>query len=149
MAKAIKKSSRQYLVHALAVCWASPNSVIGHAMGWYGASSRAQFPDGITEYYDNPILNRLRISAITFGNTINHATGVDPETPWPRYDCACDVTSLRAHECAHVRQYRWWGPFFIPAYLIAEAWARTFGNEINAFENAADDACTEARKEDV
>lgn len=135
------------VAHAALMWWAAPNSIIGHLLGWYAAGRRAKLADAITEYYDNPILDWLRISAITFGNTINHAPGVDPETPCLRYDCACNVTSLRAHECAHVRQYRLWGPFFIPAYLIAEAWARTFGSGINWFENAADDACTETREE--
>ena len=32
---------------------------------------------------------------------------------------ALDIT--RAHERVHVRQYELWGPFFLPAYLVAGA----------------------------
>lgn len=31
--------------------------------------------------------------------------------------CALEVT--RAHERVHVQQYESWGPFFVPAYLLA------------------------------
>ena len=46
----------------------------------------------------------------------------------------------RAHERVHVRQCEAWGPFFIPAYLIAGAWAWLRGEgayEGNYFERQA------------
>lgn len=44
------------------------------------------------------------------------------------------------HELVHVDQYGRWGPFFIPAYLVASLWARLKGHEAyrdNPFELAA------------
>jgi len=32
---------------------------------------------------------------------------------------ARSLEATRAHERAHVRQYEFWGPLFLPAYLIA------------------------------
>lgn len=49
-------------------------------------------------------------AAITFGHIV---IGGD--------QCALDLT--RAHERVHVRQCERWGPVFIPAYLLAGAWA--------------------------
>ncbi|HRI86695.1 MAG TPA: hypothetical protein PK869_00440 [Candidatus Hydrogenedentes bacterium] len=135
------------VAHIAGICWAAPNSIIGHCIGRF-ASARAKLPGGITEYHNNRILDRLGIAAIAFGNTINCATGVDPSSPWLRYDKTGNVTSLRAHECAHVSQYRHWGPFFLPAYLLCEAWARLLGNGINTFETAADDASTKTSRVD-
>lgn len=51
---------------------------------------------------------------------------------------ALEIT--RAHERVHVRQYEWWGPFFVPAYLFAGAWALMQGGHPyfdNRFEREA------------
>jgi hypothetical protein len=136
-------SNLRALTHALAIWWSSPNSIIGHGLGRIGATHHTLLPNHITEYYGNPILTKFRISAIVFGNTINYAPGVDPASPCARYDQTCNVTSLRAHENAHIHQYRACGIFFIPAYLLSEAWARTLGTGINPFETAADNASTD------
>lgn len=45
-------------------------------------------------------------SAMTLGHVI---LGIDPPT----------LDRVRNHEMVHVRQYERWGPFFIPAYLLA------------------------------
>src|SRR6185436_5147745 len=35
---------------------------------------------------------------------------------------AHDLERSRNHELVHVRQYEWWGPFFVPAYLSCSIW---------------------------
>ena len=52
----------------------------------------------------------------------------------------CDAHSLdwsRSHERVHVAQYERWGPFFLPVYAAASAWAVMTGRHFyrdNAFE---------------
>ncbi len=44
------------------------------------------------------------------------------------------------HEWIHVKQYVWWGPFFIPAYLLNSLWHWIYGEEPytdNDFERQA------------
>ena len=51
---------------------------------------------------------------------------------------ALEVT--RTHERVHVRQYEVWGPFFVPAYLLAGLWALARGGHPyfdNRFEREA------------
>ena len=64
--------------------------------------------------------------AITFGHVVLCIDEIDDET--------------LEHELVHVRQYETWGPFFIPAYLLASLSARTRGGHHyrdNRFEVAA------------
>lgn len=67
-----------------------------------------------------------RYRAITFGHVVLCVDKADAR--------------LLAHELVHVRQYERWGPFFVPAYLIASARARARGGRAyadNSFELAA------------
>lgn len=75
---------------------------------------------GAIEFYGRPIqwlfqwtpATRMA-SAMTLGHVI---VGTSRDA----LDHACD------HERVHVRQYERWGPFFVPAYLLASAvlWCR-------------------------
>jgi hypothetical protein len=50
------------------------------------------------------------------------------------------LLTTRAHERIHVRQNERWGPFFIPAYLMASLWALVTGRrpyKDNFFERQA------------
>jgi hypothetical protein len=50
---------------------------------------------------------------------------------------AHEAARLGPHERCHVRQYEFWGPFFVPAYLLAGVWAALHGgcpHADNAFE---------------
>ena len=52
---------------------------------------------------------------------------------------ALEVT--RAHERVHVRQYESWGPFFLPAYFLAGAYALAMGRHPyfdNRFERGSE-----------
>ncbi|MGV3484039.1 MAG: hypothetical protein ACO1RT_06460 [Planctomycetaceae bacterium] len=85
---------------------------MGVAIGWL-LGGRFQVVQGVIEVHGGSVakvLNRfwMPAMAITLGHCVLGQTqgGLD---------------ATRAHERVHVRQYERWGPFFIPAYLMA--WA--------------------------
>lgn len=83
-----------------------------------------QWVDGVLEAYGGKLTSLLRqpfwmsgpISAITFGHVV---LGCDQPT----------LKRTRVHERVHVRQYETWGPFFIPAYVLASLWIRFRGGD--------------------
>ncbi|MCU0925644.1 MAG: signal peptide prediction [Hydrogenophaga sp.] len=93
--------------------WASPNSLIGLALGvlLWPLGARMRRVDGVLEIAALGSAPRRRwpFAAITLGHVIvgSHAQ---------------ELERLRAHERVHVRQCERWGPFFLPAYLLAGAW---------------------------
>jgi hypothetical protein len=93
--------------------WASPNSLIGLALGLLlvPLGARMRRVDGVLEIAVCRQRPRRRwpFTAITFGHVIvgTHAQ---------------ELERLRAHEQVHVRQCERWGPLFLPAYLLAGAW---------------------------
>ena len=104
--------------------WASPNSVIGmlfvsSALGRHGGLALV---GGVLEVHSPFIAWVLRhctalpggVAAITFGHVV---LGVNRNA----------LRWTRDHERVHVRQYERWGPLFIPAYLLASAWAVVMG----------------------
>lgn len=115
--------------------WASPTSLIGLflALLCVLAGARWRRVDGVLEVAltgtgrsrrgeKGP--GRLPFVAITFGHVV---LGASPQ----------DLDRLRAHEHTHVRQCERWGPFFLPAYLLAGAWQWVRGRrayEDNPFE---------------
>jgi hypothetical protein len=119
----------------LPYAWALPNTLLGllGALVAGGTGGRVAWREGVFEACGGrlALLNRLRpeigIAAITFGHVI----------------LATDAGTLertRAHELIHVRQYEAWGPFFIPAYLVASLMARLRGGHSyydNRFEREA------------
>ncbi|MFZ5831211.1 MAG: hypothetical protein ACOY3P_14060 [Planctomycetota bacterium] len=57
---------------------------------------------------------------------------------WGRDQLCLDGS--REHEHVHVRQYERWGPFFLPAYLLASVWVAIRGRHPyfdNPFEREA------------
>ena len=116
--------------------WAGPNTLIGIALAI--ASLRrghVAIVDGVIEAH-SPFLRRaltsltplaLGADAMTLGHVVIARDGR-----------ALEFT--RAHERVHVRQYESWGPLFVPAYLIAGAWAMLRGGHPyfdNSFEREA------------
>lgn len=145
---------------SLARCWAASWSWVGHLLGRWGCRRGAPPPvirDGVVEYRDNPIMDRLPAAAIVFGNVINYRPLPDPETYWVRryddFEGTAPLISLREHEFQHVLQYRRWGPAFVPAYLAAELaarLARAAGRAaVNLFERAADNGCAPHSRRDT
>jgi len=92
----------------LGFVWTSPNTLLGIVLGLFtfqvpriadGAVIFDRAPRGITW-----LMPRLGRTAMTVGFVILSAERV--EGP------------LLAHERHHIRQYRAWGPLFIPIYLV-------------------------------
>ena len=117
-------------------------SWLGHLLGragqWLGAPPPDRY-ERITEYRSNPILARMGLSGIVFGNVVLYSVA-DPAMRVPRYDRQGCV-GLREHEWAHVAQYQGWGALFWVKYLAAEV-ARPFSvSRVNRYEMQADDSC--------
>ncbi|QOJ14072.1 MAG: hypothetical protein HRU75_05240 [Planctomycetia bacterium] len=121
----------------LAYLWASPTTLLGALMIPVALLSggRVRAVLGIIEVYGGAVALFLRhvvplrggATAMTLGHVV---LGLNRE--------ALDRT--RAHELVHVRQCERWGPLFIPAYLLAGAWALLRGRDPyrdNPFEREA------------
>lgn len=111
-----------WIVQCLLILWASPNSLLGIAIGLLSTllGGRMRLKQGALECYDGltrQLVRRLPTGPATAGITLGHvilgqtAEGLD---------------AVANHERVHVRQYERWGPLFIPAYffLSARAWYR-------------------------
>ena len=112
-----------YCLTAVRYLWALPNTVVGLMF------VPAAFPtggmevvDGVLEVHGPLIAAMLEnvvplpggAAAITFGHVV---LGRD----------RASLDHTRLHERVHVRQCERWGPAFIPAYLLAGAWASVLG----------------------
>jgi hypothetical protein len=122
---------------AFAYAWALPTTAVGLIL--VGVSlvtgARVSVVDGVMEAHGGVLTPMLRrfvplrggASAMTLGHVV----------------VARDVHALdrtRAHERAHVRQVERWGPFFLPAYLVASLIVATRGGHYywdNRFERDA------------
>lgn len=119
----------------LVYVWAFPGSLVGLVLipfALLGQGGGIQFFDGVLEGYGGWLPRVLQrpfwvcgpIAAITFGHVV---LGCDAAT----------IHRTRKHERVHVRQYELWGPFFIPAYVLASFWIRLRGGNMyldNPFE---------------
>jgi hypothetical protein len=126
------------MMRLAAYAWASPNSLIGFALGllMHLAGARSRVVRGVLEFsggvFGSAIAKpaiRIPFRAITFGHVI---LGVD----------AAALDAARDHEHVHVRQYEAWGPFFLPAYVASSLWQLLCGRRIyrdNWFERQAYD----------
>ncbi|HWN06181.1 MAG TPA: hypothetical protein VNO53_03375 [Steroidobacteraceae bacterium] len=122
----------------LSYAWASPNSLIGLAIG--GAmillGGQPRRIAGVLEVaggFVGTLLGEKRIAlpwrAITLGHVI---LGID----------GAALEHSRAHEHVHVRQYEEWGPFFLPAYVASSLWQLACGRRCyrdNWFERQANE----------
>lgn len=116
--------------------WALPNTVVG--LLFLPAAFKTggmQVVEGVLEVHGPLIAAMLEYAvpipggaaAITFGHVV---LGRDRTA----------LEQTRTHERVHVRQCERWGPAFIPAYLLAGAWAWFQGRgayDGNCFENEA------------
>jgi len=104
--------------------WALPYTLIGALFTPFvlATGGRAHVLDGVLELY-GPLpefwLRRVALVPNAAAITIGHVVlARDRE--------ALEFT--RAHERAHVRQFERWGLAFVPAYLVAGAWALLSGD---------------------
>lgn len=122
--------------HLAAYVWASPNSLIGLALGLLMSlcGARSRVVRGVLEFSGGAVgaavtkpAARIPFRAITFGHVI---LGSDAAT----------LDAARTHEHVHVRQYEAWGPFFLPAYAASSLWQCVRGRRLyrdNWFERQA------------
>ena len=120
----------------LGYAWASPNTMLGVALGVIGTlfGARVRVVDGAIEFCGGRLGSLLAspsvgcpFRALTLGHVI---LGTDAAT----LDCA------RSHEQVHVRQYELWGPLFLPAYALSSLWQLACGRRCyrdNWFERQA------------
>jgi hypothetical protein len=123
-------------MRALHYFWASPNTALGLVCVALVllTRGRVQIVDGVIEAYGGAasrVLAGLPIAGGAAAITLGHVViGRDRRM----------LAITRRHERVHVRQYERWGPLFIPAYLLAGAWALVTGAgayEGNYFERDA------------
>ena len=125
------------VLQPLVYLWALPTTSVGLlATGLTLMSGgRARWHTGVLEVYGGFSAYLLRklvplpggASAMTLGHVV---IARDPASH----------TRTRAHERIHVRQCERWGPFFIPAYLLASLVLRMRGKDAyydNPFEREA------------
>lgn len=91
----------------LGFIWTSPNTLIGLVAGLL-TFQRPRLAHGLLLFDAGPrgltaLLRRMHRSAMTLGFVVVSSEPVEG--------------ALLAHERRHVRQYRAWGPLFIPVYL--------------------------------
>ncbi|MEI8020031.1 MAG: hypothetical protein WCH39_17640 [Schlesneria sp.] len=99
--------------------WAFPGTFVGLLLVPIALTTGGgvQVVEGVLEAYGGQLAVLLQrpfwvsgpIAAITFGHVV---LGCDRQT----------LLRTRRHERVHVRQYERWGPFFIPAYVLASLW---------------------------
>ena len=129
------------MLRFLRYLWASPASFLGLVVaGALLRRGRVTVIDGVVEAHGPMLRGALTHCTLLAGGvdamTLGHVViGRDAR--------ALDIT--RAHERVHVRQYERWGPFFLPAYFAAGAYALARGGHPyfdNPFEREAiDEAC--------
>ena len=104
----------------LGVLWASPNTLLGLALGALGLpfGARIAAAEGTLQFLGHPLLAWFPARAITFGHCVIYRRGSGPDDRALRYD-GLGSQRIGDHERAHVRQYERWGPFFLYVYLIS------------------------------
>lgn len=103
------------IVRLLKYAWASPTTAVGLLAGGLTLCTRGRVARirGTLEFhggFSTWLAERWKFGAMTLGHVI---IGHDEDS----------LDWCREHEHVHVRQVEAWGPFFIPAYLLASAWA--------------------------
>lgn len=104
------------MLRALAYLWAAPATLAGCVLVLAARASggQAAVVSGVIEAHGGVMSVLLRravplrggASAMTLGHVVVGR------------DAGC-LDRTRAHEREHVRQFEQWGPFFIPAYVVA------------------------------
>jgi hypothetical protein len=126
-------------IRFLVYVWVLPTTAVGFPLVAVGMLSGAkmQWVQGVLEVHGGLVRVYLRrvvgvvlpggASAMTLGHIV---IGLDERV----------LEATRSHERIHVRQCERWGPFFIPAYLMASAFQWVRGKRAyrdNPFEREA------------
>lgn len=127
--------------------WTLPNTLLGLlVLGLlFPFGARAQFVRGVVEIHGPPVKRFLHLF---FGGVVGVTLG-QTVLSWTKATHAM----ARAHERVHVRQYLWFGPFFLPAYAFASLFIWVVGGDpyySNPFEKQAYSiACLEPFPEEM
>ncbi|HEX4965468.1 MAG TPA: hypothetical protein VF173_31950 [Thermoanaerobaculia bacterium] len=116
----------------LGYLWAGPTTLLGLLAVLLTTSTRGRFlvREGILGAWGGFakwFLSRVGARAMTLGHVVIARGSAELDSTWN-------------HEREHVRQVELWGPFFIPAYLLASVWAALRGGHYyrdNWFERDA------------
>ncbi len=120
----------------VAYLWSAPTTALGLGIVVIALLSKGTFRvhDGVIEVSGGFPRFLLRVlplrggvAALTLGHVV---VGRDDRC----------LRRTRAHERVHVRQCERWGPFFLPAYVLASGWALLCGGHVyhdNWFERQA------------
>lgn len=127
------EKERDSMLQFVKILWALPNTLIGVAVGMLGllTGGRCQLHSGCVEFHGGLVtwaLQKMPLTGGVLAMTLGHS--VIAQTV-----AGLDIS--RDHERIHVRQYERWGPFFLPAYLIASLWLWCTGRDCyleNPFE---------------
>lgn len=124
------------MIRYLAYFWAFPATCIGLLfvpLAWL-SGGRSEVIWGVIEVHGGLVARLLGGIGVTRGWT---AMTLGHVVLGRNQQC---LARCRAHERVHVRQYERWGPFFIPAYLLASLIAYLRGRDPyldNPFEREA------------
>jgi hypothetical protein len=113
-------------VRVFRLVWAGPWTLVGLVLAPFFRSRRVVEGVLVCEGAAWPGRLGWRYRAITFGHVVLAIGVLDDPT--------------LTHELVHVRQYERWGPFFVPAYLLAGSFQTLKGRHHyrdNPFEIAA------------
>jgi hypothetical protein len=117
--------------------WTLPTTSVGMAVGIFCLpfGARWQMHTGVIEIHGGGVAWLLEHATVLEGGALAITFG---DCVLGKTKAALDIT--RTHERVHVRQAHRWGPFFIPAYLLASVAALLRGQggyRGNAFEKEA------------
>lgn len=132
----VRRRRRNRWLRALRYVWALPTTCVGLIfvpLALLGGG--VQIVAGALEIHGPALRWLLRYATIVPGGasaiTLGHVVvGASRRV----------LERTRVHERVHVRQVERWGPFFIPAYLLASVWTRLRGGDPyfdNPFEREA------------
>ena len=121
----------------LRTIWTLPTTGVGLSVGvfCFPLGTRVQLHTGVLEFHGGGVAWLLEHATLLQGGALAITFG---DVVLGRTKAALDMT--RQHERVHVRQAHRWGPFFIPAYLLASAVAWRRGKDAyrgNVFEMEA------------
>lgn len=130
------RTSLNILSKLIAYTWVFPNTALGILFGFVmlALGGKVRIVAGVAEFHGGWMgrffatrPHPFCFGAITLGHVILGT-------------CDAELCALRTHEHVHVKQYKRWGVFFLPAYALSSLWEISRGRDgyrNNYFERQA------------